>query len=199
MTLTRGRLIGYEFDRMIVQFSMLDGQREIPCAISTSALDDLEGLARSRPNEREAQFERLRDRIEARAARKFLAMEFEGSPSGIILRGIDFQDLRRRSARHRHAADHVGDAHEAMLDHGVAAAVLGGIERGVRRLDQVARPLRVVRARAGDADADGDQPVARGPVRHLQGFHGFAHLIADLAGAVDADIWNSRKQTSSPP
>ena len=92
MTLTRGRLIGYEFDRMIVQFSMLDGQKEIPCAISTSAMDDLEGLARSRPNEREAQFERLRDRIEERAARKFQAMEFEGSPSGIILRGIDFQD-----------------------------------------------------------------------------------------------------------
>ncbi len=92
MTLTRGRLIGYEFDRMVVQFSMLDGQREIPCAVSTSAMDDLEGLARSRPNEREAQFERLRDRIEERAARKFLAMEFEGTPSGIILRGIDFQE-----------------------------------------------------------------------------------------------------------
>jgi hypothetical protein len=34
---------------------------------------------------------RLRDRIEERAARKFLAMEFEGDPSGIILRGIDFR------------------------------------------------------------------------------------------------------------
>jgi hypothetical protein len=34
---------------------------------------------------------RLRDRIEARAARKFRAMEFEGTPPGIILRGIDFK------------------------------------------------------------------------------------------------------------
>ena len=91
MMLTRGRFIGYEFDRMIVQFSMLDGEKEIPCAVSTSAMDDLEGLARSRPNEREAQFMRLRDRIEERAASKFLAMEFEGNPSGIILRSIDFQ------------------------------------------------------------------------------------------------------------
>jgi hypothetical protein len=33
MTLTRGRFIGYEYDRMIVQFSMLDGQREVSCAI----------------------------------------------------------------------------------------------------------------------------------------------------------------------
>jgi Protein of unknown function (DUF1488) len=91
MTLTRGRLIGYEFDRMVMLFSMMDGQEEIPCAISTSAMDDLERLARSKPNQREAQFMRLRDRIEERAARKFLAMEFEGSPRGIILRSIDFQ------------------------------------------------------------------------------------------------------------
>ena len=91
MTLTRGRLIGYEFDRKVMLFSMVDGQREIPCAISTSAMDDLESLARSKPNQREAQFMRLRDRIEERAARKFLAMEFEGTPPGIILRSIDFK------------------------------------------------------------------------------------------------------------
>jgi hypothetical protein len=91
MTLTRGRLIGYEFDRMVMTFSMIDGQNEIACAISTSAMDNLESLARSRPNEREAQFMRLRDRIEDRAARKFLAREFEGTPPGIILRSIDFE------------------------------------------------------------------------------------------------------------
>jgi len=91
MTLRRGRFIGYEFDRMVMLFSMVDGQREIPCAISTSAMDDMEGLARSRPNQREAQFMRLRDRIEERAARKFLTVKFEGTPPGIILRSIDFQ------------------------------------------------------------------------------------------------------------
>jgi len=91
MTLRRGRFIGYEFDRMVMLFSMVDGQREIPCAISTSAMDDLESLARSKPNQREAQFMRLRDRIEERAARKFLAMEFEGTPPSIILRSIDFR------------------------------------------------------------------------------------------------------------
>jgi hypothetical protein len=89
MPLTRGRLIGYEFDRMVMLFSMIDGQREIPCAISTSAMDNLESLARSLPNQREAQFVRLRDRIEERAVRKFVAMEFEGTPPGIILRIID--------------------------------------------------------------------------------------------------------------
>ena len=91
MTLTRGSFGGYEYDRMVILFSMIDGQKEIPCAISTSALDDLEGLARTKPDQREAQFMRLRDRIEERAARKFLAMEFEGTPPGIILRSMDFR------------------------------------------------------------------------------------------------------------
>ena len=91
MALTRGSFRGYEYDRMVILFSMIDGQREIPCAISTSALDDLESLARTKPDEREAQFIRLRDRIEEHAARKFLAMEFEGTPPGIILRSIDFR------------------------------------------------------------------------------------------------------------
>jgi hypothetical protein len=92
MTLRRGRLIGYEFDRMVMLFSMVDGKREVPCAISTSAMDHLESLARCQPNQREAQFIRLRDRIEQRAARKFLAREFEGTPPGIVLRSIDFQN-----------------------------------------------------------------------------------------------------------
>src|SRR6516165_5176998 len=52
MALTRGHFLGYEFDRMVMLFSMVDGQREISCAISTSAMDDLEGVARSRPDQR---------------------------------------------------------------------------------------------------------------------------------------------------
>lgn len=91
MALTRGNFVSFEYDRMVIQFSMLDGQKEIPCAISTSAMDSLESLARTKPNEREAQFMRLRDRIEDCAAGKFRAMEFEGTPPGIILRSIDFR------------------------------------------------------------------------------------------------------------
>jgi Protein of unknown function (DUF1488) len=92
MALTRGSFRGYEYDRMVILFSMIDGEKEVPCAISTSALDDLESLARSKPDEREAQFMRLRDRIEERAARKFVAREFEGTPPGIILRSLDFRN-----------------------------------------------------------------------------------------------------------
>ncbi|HLX15159.1 MAG TPA: DUF1488 family protein [Bradyrhizobium sp.] len=94
MALTRGSFGGYEFERMVVRFSMVDGQREIPCAISTSAMDDLEKPERTKSDQREAQFLRLRDQIEERAACKFLAREFEGTPPGIILRSLDFRDRR---------------------------------------------------------------------------------------------------------
>jgi hypothetical protein len=91
MALTRGSFGGYEFDRMVVLFSMVDGQTEIPCAVSTSAMDDLEKQGRIKPDEREDQLMRLRDQIEKRAAQKFIAREFEGTPPGIILRSLDFR------------------------------------------------------------------------------------------------------------
>lgn len=79
MTLTQGRFIAYEYDRMIVLFSMRDGEKEIACAISTSAMDALESVAGTRAGQREAQFMRLRDRIEACADGKYQATEFEGA------------------------------------------------------------------------------------------------------------------------
>lgn len=91
MTLERGAIKGYEFDRMVFLFSMVDGSKDVPCAISTSAMDDLEHVARTAPSQREEQFLRLRDRIEQCASRKFLAHELEGTPPGIILRSIDFR------------------------------------------------------------------------------------------------------------
>ena len=91
MTLARGNIGGYEYDRMVLKFSMMDGAREVPCAVSASAMDDLERVPRTPPEQREEQFVRLRDRIEQCASRKFLAREFEGTPPGIILRSIDFR------------------------------------------------------------------------------------------------------------
>lgn len=91
MTLARGNIRGYEFDRMVLLFSMMDGTREIPCAVSASAMDELEHVSRTAADQREEQFLRLRDRIEQCASRKFDAREFEGKPPGIILRSIDFR------------------------------------------------------------------------------------------------------------
>jgi hypothetical protein len=91
MTLLLGRFIGYEYYRMVVVFSMLDGEREVSCAVSTSAMDALEGVARASASQREMQFMRLREPIEDCAAGKYQANEFEGTPPGIILRSIDFR------------------------------------------------------------------------------------------------------------
>jgi Protein of unknown function (DUF1488) len=91
MTLARGSIRGYEIDRMVLLFSMMDGPKEIPCAVSASAMDDLEHVPRTAPERREEQFLRLRDRIEQCASRKFDAREFEGTPPGIIVRSIDFR------------------------------------------------------------------------------------------------------------
>ena len=94
MALARGSIRGYEYDRMVLSFSMMDGAKEIPCAVSTSAMDDLEKPERAKADQREGQFMRLRDRIEKRAAEKFVAREFEGTPPGIILRSLDFTNGR---------------------------------------------------------------------------------------------------------
>jgi hypothetical protein len=91
MALTRGSFLNFEHDRGVVLFSMIDQHSEVACAISTSAMDDLENGKRTKPEQREEQFMRLRDRIEAVATRKFEKSEFEGKPPGIILRSIDFR------------------------------------------------------------------------------------------------------------
>jgi len=76
MTLMRGNIMGYEFDRMVVVFSMMDGPREIPCAVSAAAMDQIEQVSRTAADQREQQFLRLRDRIEQCASKKFVAREF---------------------------------------------------------------------------------------------------------------------------
>ena len=91
MTLVRGKVKSYEDDRMVLLFSIMDNSREVPCAVSASAMDDLDRVARTPVHRREEQFVRLRDRIEACAVRKFEAREFEGNPPGIIVRGIDLK------------------------------------------------------------------------------------------------------------
>jgi len=86
-----GSVRGFEQDRGVMLFSMMDGAREVACAVSSSAMDDLERGPRAKPDQREEQFLRLRERIEQCASKKFQAREFEGTPPGIILRSMDFR------------------------------------------------------------------------------------------------------------
>lgn len=91
MTLMQGEFRSYDFDRMVVLFTMMNDQNSISCAISTDAMDHLEGSGRTPPAQREQQFMRLREQIEERAIRKFQDSELEGTPPGVILRKIDFR------------------------------------------------------------------------------------------------------------
>ena len=89
MPLQRGEVQGYDFNRMIVEFTMLDQGKVVACAISTAAMDDLEGSRDVRPDQRVDQFMRLREVIEERASRKFFEEQVQaGRP--VVLRSNDF-------------------------------------------------------------------------------------------------------------
>jgi Protein of unknown function (DUF1488) len=91
MTITQGDYQSYDYDRMIVRFTLKDDDVVVPCSVSTTAMDGLENCAGASAGQREAQFMRLRAQIEARAAVKIRKLEFEGTPRGIVLRSIDFR------------------------------------------------------------------------------------------------------------
>jgi len=89
MPLQRGEVQGYDFDRMVVEFTLLDRDRIISCAISTAAMDDLDGRRDVRAEQRVDQFMRLRDVIEDRASVKFFQEQPQpGRP--VVLRSNDF-------------------------------------------------------------------------------------------------------------
>ena len=85
MPLRRGEVRGFDFNRMVVEFTMLNQDKEIQCAISTAAMDDLEGKRDVKPHQRVDQFMRLREVIDEQAPRKFF--EEQGRPT----RGITIQ------------------------------------------------------------------------------------------------------------
>jgi hypothetical protein len=89
MPLQRGEVLGYDFNRMVVDFTMLNQGKTVRCAISTAAMDDLEGKHDVKEDQRVDQFVRLRDAIEERASRKFFEepVEAEGP---VVLRSNDF-------------------------------------------------------------------------------------------------------------
>jgi hypothetical protein len=89
MLLERGELQRYNFDRMAVEFTLLNEGKIILCAISTAAMDDLEGKRDVKPSEREGQFMRLRDAIEERASRKFFDEQAQADRP-VVLRSNDF-------------------------------------------------------------------------------------------------------------
>jgi len=64
MPLTRGRIGGYDAERMAFGFTMMHGDQEIECQISDAAMDDLAGTRGTASIARQAQFVVLRDAVE---------------------------------------------------------------------------------------------------------------------------------------
>jgi hypothetical protein len=89
MPLQQGEVLGYDFNRMVVEFTMLNQGKVIPCAISTAALDGLERSATVKAAGRVDQFVRLRAVVEQRAEQKFSA-GFVESGGRVVLRVGDF-------------------------------------------------------------------------------------------------------------
>jgi Protein of unknown function (DUF1488) len=89
MPLQQGEVRGYDFNRSVVEFTMLNQGKVILCAISTAAMDDLEGRRDVRPDQRADQFMRLREVIEERASRKFFEEQAQ-SNRPVVLRANDF-------------------------------------------------------------------------------------------------------------
>lgn len=90
MPLQRGEVRGYDFNRMVFEFTMLNESKAILCAVSTAAMDDLEGSRDVTPGQRVDQFSRLREVIEERASRKFFQEQRQAGQQ-VVLRAIDFR------------------------------------------------------------------------------------------------------------
>jgi Protein of unknown function (DUF1488) len=89
MPLQRGEVQGYDFDRMVIEFTMINQGKVVPCSISTAAMDDLEARRGVKSDQRIDQFMRLRKIIEERASRKFFEEQAQADRP-VVLRSNDF-------------------------------------------------------------------------------------------------------------
>ena len=87
MLLSQGQTRGYVFNRNTYFFTMQSGNEQILCAVSGEAMDDFE-RASVQNHDREAQFARLRDRIEECASRKYFAGRLEASDPRILITAL---------------------------------------------------------------------------------------------------------------
>jgi hypothetical protein len=87
--LQQGEIQGFDPNRMVVEFTMFDQEKVVPCAISTAAMDDLEGRRDVKSEERLGQFRRLREAIEERASRKYFEEQAQANRP-VVLRSNDF-------------------------------------------------------------------------------------------------------------
>src|SRR4249919_3662782 len=100
MPLQQGEVRSYDFNRSVVEFTMLNQGNVILCAISTAAMDDLEGNRDVNPHQRVDQFMRLREVIEEQASRKFFDEQVRVDRP-VVLRSNDFSIVASLRRPHR--------------------------------------------------------------------------------------------------
>jgi len=98
MLLQQGEVRGYDFNRSVVEFTLLNQGKVILCAISTAAMDDLEGRRDVKADQRVDQFMRLREVIEERASRKFFEEPVQSNAAGasVARREMHYRLFSRR-------------------------------------------------------------------------------------------------------
>jgi uncharacterized protein DUF1488 len=64
MPLTRGKIVGYDSERLAFTFEMMNGDEAVECRISDAAMDQLIGAKGTESLARQALFLTHRDRIE---------------------------------------------------------------------------------------------------------------------------------------
>jgi hypothetical protein len=98
MQLSRGKLLGYNFDLKTIEFTMFDGATGVRCAVETTAMDDFEepyppkiSVVADLVPVRTRQFARLRDHIERNASRKYFTGALENDRT-VLLRRNDLRE-----------------------------------------------------------------------------------------------------------
>jgi hypothetical protein len=83
MPLTRGKVLGYDLERLAFRFSMLIEGDTVDCQISDAAMDELAGVRGTLSTARQAQFLAHRDSIE-----KIASDLFDTAPvvKGVVVR-----------------------------------------------------------------------------------------------------------------
>jgi hypothetical protein len=83
MPLTRGKIVGYDNERLAFTFVMMNGDEAVECRISDAAMDQLIGTKGTESSARQAQFLAHRDEVE-----KIASDLYDSSPpvKGAVIR-----------------------------------------------------------------------------------------------------------------
>lgn len=89
MPLVFERTRGHAFRTGTYLFDMRDGNNSVQCGVSDIAMDDAERTSEVKAHERDAQFERLKEKIIDCASRKYFAGQLEESEPRILVKTAD--------------------------------------------------------------------------------------------------------------